>query len=186
MQAAPSFPSSFPHIFGSRVDVPCLIPCAIDQDPYFRMTRDVAPKLGLRKPALIHSKFFPALKGKTGKMSASDASTSIYVTDTAKMIKKKVNKHAFSGGKETLEEHRRLGADLDVDIPYQWLRFFLEDDDELQTIAVEYKAGRMLSGEVKARLIEVLTTMCTRHQEKRAEATDDVVRSFMAVRPLEF
>ena len=31
VQAAPSFPSSFPHIFGDRVDVPCLIPCAIDQ-----------------------------------------------------------------------------------------------------------------------------------------------------------
>ena len=31
VQAAPSFPSSFPHIFGERVDIPCLIPCAIDQ-----------------------------------------------------------------------------------------------------------------------------------------------------------
>lgn len=31
VQAAPSFPSSFPHIFGKRVDIPCLIPCAIDQ-----------------------------------------------------------------------------------------------------------------------------------------------------------
>jgi hypothetical protein len=26
----------FPHIFGNRKDVRCLIPCAIDQDPYFR------------------------------------------------------------------------------------------------------------------------------------------------------
>jgi tryptophanyl-tRNA synthetase len=31
IQAAPSFSNSFPHIFGNRVDVPCLIPCAIDQ-----------------------------------------------------------------------------------------------------------------------------------------------------------
>lgn len=36
VQAAPSFPCVFPHIFGSRKDVRCLIPCAIDQDPYFR------------------------------------------------------------------------------------------------------------------------------------------------------
>jgi hypothetical protein len=36
VQAAPSFPGCFPHIFGERRDVRCLIPCAIDQDPYFR------------------------------------------------------------------------------------------------------------------------------------------------------
>jgi tryptophanyl-tRNA synthetase len=36
VQAAPSFPCVFPHIFGDRRDVRCLIPCAIDQDPYFR------------------------------------------------------------------------------------------------------------------------------------------------------
>lgn len=32
------------------------------QDPYFRMTRDVAPRLGQCKPALIESRFFPALQ----------------------------------------------------------------------------------------------------------------------------
>lgn len=39
VQAAPSFPGVFPHIFGDRKDVRCLIPCAIDQDPYFRYSR---------------------------------------------------------------------------------------------------------------------------------------------------
>ena len=62
IQAAPAFSNSFPHIFGKRKDLRCLIPCAIDQDPYFRMTRDVAPKLGHHKPALLMSKFFPALQ----------------------------------------------------------------------------------------------------------------------------
>lgn len=31
IQAAPSFPDSFPHIFAGRRDIQCLIPCAIDQ-----------------------------------------------------------------------------------------------------------------------------------------------------------
>lgn len=45
----------------------CLIPCAIDQDPYFRMTRDAAPRLGHLKTALIESRFFPALQvGRVG------------------------------------------------------------------------------------------------------------------------
>jgi tryptophanyl-tRNA synthetase len=43
VQAAPSFPTSFPHMFGTRRDIRCLIPCAIDQDPYFRMTRCQGP-----------------------------------------------------------------------------------------------------------------------------------------------
>ena len=32
------------------------------QDPYFRMARDVAPRIGYQKPALIESSFFPALQ----------------------------------------------------------------------------------------------------------------------------
>lgn len=31
IQAAPSFSNSFPHMFGTRKDIMCLIPCAIDQ-----------------------------------------------------------------------------------------------------------------------------------------------------------
>lgn len=89
-QAAPSFSTTFPFIFGENSKVPCLIPCAIDQDPYFRMTRDVAPRLKMPKPALIHSMFFPALQGAKSKMSASDANSAIFLTDTPKQIKTKV------------------------------------------------------------------------------------------------
>lgn len=71
IQAAPSFPDSFPHLFGPGKKLRCLIPCAIDQDPYFRMTRDVAPKIKGHKPALIESRFFPALKGDTGATRAA-------------------------------------------------------------------------------------------------------------------
>ena len=54
------------------------------------MTRDVAPRIGHHKPALIESRFFPALQGISGKMSASDTSTAIYVRDTPKEIDTKV------------------------------------------------------------------------------------------------
>lgn len=134
IQAAPSFSTSFPHIFGSKGDIPCLIPCAIDQDPYFRLTRDIAPKLKYPKPALIHSKFFPALQGPQTKMSASDANSSIFMTDKPNQIKTKINKHGFSGGRETEDEHRRLGGDTEVDVAYQYLTFFLDDDDELERL----------------------------------------------------
>jgi tryptophanyl-tRNA synthetase len=55
-----------------------------------------------------------------------------------------------------VEEHRRLGADLSIDIPYQYLTFFLEDDDKLEEIRVKYSKGEMLTGEVKNVLIECI------------------------------
>ena len=54
------------------------------QDAYFRMTRDVAPRLGYLKPSLIHCKFFPPLQGRVGKMSGSAANSAVYLTDSAK------------------------------------------------------------------------------------------------------
>ena len=184
VQAAPAFSDSFPHIFGAAKGIRCLIPCAIDQDPYFRMTRDVAPKLGHAKPALIEARFFPALQGDAGKMSASDPNSAIFVTDTPAQIKKKINKYAFSGGRATVEEHRALGADLAVDVPWAWLQFFMADDARLREIGEAYGRGAMLSGEVKAELIGVVTALVTSHQARRAAVTDEVARAFTGVRPM--
>ncbi|RDD44842.1 Tryptophan--tRNA ligase, cytoplasmic [Trichoplax sp. H2] len=186
IQAAPSFSASFPQIFGNAKNVKCLIPCAIDQDPYFRMTRDVAPRLGFVKPALIHSQFLPALQGAQTKMSASDLNSSIYLSDTPNMIKKKINKYAYSGGRDTIEEHRKYGGDCSVDISYQFLKFFLEDDDELAKIEKEYSSGEMLSGELKKRLIQILQGIVKTHQEKRSQITDDIAREFMRPRKLKY
>lgn len=61
------------------------------QDPYFRMTRDVVPKLNYHKPALVHATFIPALQGASTKMSASESNSAIFLTDTPKQIKNKVN-----------------------------------------------------------------------------------------------
>jgi len=184
IQAAPSFSNAFPHIFKPGSNVFCLIPQAIDQDPYFRMTRDVAPKLRYHKPALIHSKFFTALQGPNSKMSASIPSSGVFLDDTAAQIKKKINKHAFSGGRDSAEEQRQFGANLECDVPYQWLTFFLEDDERLQQIAEDYSSGRMMTGEIKAIAIECVQEVVAHHQQERAKVSDEVVRHYMAIRPL--
>ncbi|XP_035891020.1 tryptophan--tRNA ligase, cytoplasmic [Anopheles stephensi] len=184
-QAAPAFSTTFPFIFG--VDkLPVLIPCAIDQDPYFRMTRDVSPRLGFPKPALIHSSFFPALQGARTKMSASDTNSAVFLTDTAKQIKTKINKHAFSGGRPTLEEHRELGGNTDIDVSFQLLRFFLEDDAELERIRVAYGKGELLSGEIKKIAIDTLQPIVAEHQNRRKEVTDEVLNLFLTPRKLNY
>jgi len=53
-------------------------------------------------------------------------------------------------------------------------------------IGEKYRTGVMLTGEVKQRLIDVLTPMVLEHQRRRAAVTDDTVQTFMAVRPLDF
>jgi len=45
-----------------------------------------------------------------------------------------INKYAFSGGRDTVEDHRKYGGDVTVDIAYQYLTFFLEDDEKLAQI----------------------------------------------------
>jgi tryptophanyl-tRNA synthetase len=89
-------------------------------------------------------------------MGGANVDSCILLTDTPQMVSDKINKYAKSGGGATLEEHRSKGADLNVDIPYQWLRFFLEDDEELLRIGTSYKKGEMTTGEIKAILIKVI------------------------------
>ena len=96
-------------------NLPVLIPLGVDQDPHFRITRDVAPKIGKPKPALIHNIMIPALSGPGGKMSASSENETIYTTDSPDVVKKKINKYAFSGGQPDIEEHRKKGGNPDID-----------------------------------------------------------------------
>ncbi|XP_062591645.1 tryptophan--tRNA ligase, cytoplasmic-like [Saccostrea cucullata] len=186
IQAAPSFSCMFPEIFNGRSDIPCLIPCAIDQDPYFRMTRDVAPRMGCLKPALIHSTFFPALQGAQTKMSASDPNSSIFVTDTDQEIKDKINKYAFSGGGATVEEHKTKGGNCEVDVSYQYLTFFMEDDQRLEEIRMAYTSGELMTGSLKKELIDILQKMVGEHRQRREAVTDEIVRQFMKPRKLKY
>jgi tryptophanyl-tRNA synthetase len=180
MQCAPAFSQSFPFIFGDK-KVKCLVPMAIDQAPYFRMARDFAKKnKQFLKPATIHSKFLVALEGIVTKMSTTGSSVTIFLTDTEKKIRKKINKYGFSGGKETLEEHRRVGGNLNVDVAYQYLIYFEPNDDVLNKIAKEYSSGHLLSGQIKKMAADAITKSVLEHQRKRAIVTKDVIDSFFS------
>lgn len=86
----------------------------------------------------------------------------------------------MSGGQQTVEEHRKLGANLDIDVSVEYLEFFLEDDEQLAEIKQKYQSGEMLTGEVKKVLIEVLQKFVKEFQEARAKITDDDVANFMS------
>ena len=162
-------------------DLPVLIPLGVDQDPHFRITRDVAPKIGKPKPALIHNIMIPALTGPGGKMSASDEKSTIYTTDSPEVVKKKINKYGFSGGQADIEKHRELGGNPDIDVSFQYLRIFFEQDDEkLKKIYEDYKSGKMLTGELKAILIEKINSFLKIHQQKREEAKKNLSKFLLS------
>jgi len=156
----------------------CLIPCAIDQDNYWRIQRDVAEGLGYHKTAAIHSRFLPPLQGVKGKMSSSGgAETAIFLTDDEKTVKKKINKYAFSGGQPTVEDHRKLGGNPDIDVPFQWLRILFEPDDaRLAEIEADYRSGKLLTGEMKQMLIERTNDFLAEHREGKGRAEREVER----------
>ncbi|CAL6081795.1 Tryptophanyl-tRNA_synthetase [Hexamita inflata] len=154
----------------------CLIPSGYEQDPYFRLARDQAPKLGMPKPSTIYNSFIPALRGCDSKMSASDPSNAVYMTDSAAEIKRKINKYAYSGGKATVEEQRQFGANIDIDVSIKYLEVFMDNDEKLNEIKTKYAKGEMLTGEVKAALITELQQVVKAHQERRATITDDFIR----------
>jgi tryptophanyl-tRNA synthetase len=154
-------------------NVPALIPAAIDQDPYWRITRDIAPKLGYFKPAQIHSRFLPGL-GVGGKMSASEPETAIFTIDPPDVVKRKVW-NAFTGGKGTLAEQRKTGANPDVCSVYQYFLFLFEEDDKkLLEREKQCKTGKMLCGDCKKELTERINKFLSEHQKKREQAKNSL------------
>ncbi len=145
MQIVPAFILS--AITGKNIR--CLIPYAIDQDPYFRVSRDVLPKLGYYKPSAIISKFLPSLQGQNGKMSSSIKGSAIFLDDDEDSVKRKMMKYAFSGGKDTVAEQRKYGANPDVDFAFNAYAMFEDDPAKIRQVYDDYKSGRMLSGEMK-------------------------------------
>ncbi len=173
MQAATAFLPS--ELKGKNI--PCLIPCAIDQDPHFRVTRDIADKIGYFKPALIHCKMLPSLAG-SDKMSASVSSSAIYTTDTPKQIKKKIGS-AFTGGCVSVEEQREKGGDPDVCAVYQYLYYFFDwDDGSLNDRKAKCRSGELLCGHCKQYLTQKVTDFIVDHQEKREKAKE-LVEEYM-------
>ncbi|MEM7819523.1 MAG: tryptophan--tRNA ligase [Candidatus Aenigmatarchaeota archaeon] len=166
MQSVPAF---LPSIKKGK-NIPCLIPHAIDQDPHFRISRDILPKLGFYKPAAIHCMFLPSLHGPGSKMSASDPYSAIFTTDPPDLARKKIMK-AFSGGAGTLKEHKEKGGNPDIDVACQYLLYmFEEDDDKIKEIFSGYRNGSITSGEVKNILADKVEKFLKEHQKKREEA----------------
>jgi tryptophanyl-tRNA synthetase len=170
MQSAPAF---LPSVQAGK-NIPVLIPQAIDQDPHFRVTRDIAPKLGFYKPAAIHCSFLPSLAG-SDKMSASKPETTIYTTDEPKVAHKKVLS-AFTGGRVSIEEQKKMGGVPNICSIFQYYYYLFEEDHEkLNEREQKCVRGEIMCGECKQDLADRVVRFLEKHQEKREKAKDKVL-----------
>jgi tryptophanyl-tRNA synthetase len=152
--------------------VPCLIPCGIDQDPHFRITRDIAEPLGYPKPSLVHGQILPGLLG--GKMSSggNEKDNALFLNDPPKEIDRKV-RNAFTGGRATAEEQRRIGAVPEIcSIWALWRTQFARDDPEFERVTADCRSGAMLCGECKGKLLERIHPFFAAHAERREKARE--------------
>lgn len=178
IQAAPCF---LPSIIEGRA-TPVLIPAAIDQDPYWRMTRDVAERMGYYKPAQIHSKFIPSL-GLLGKMSSSKPQTAILTSDEPETIEKKVST-AFTGGQATVALQRQLGGNA-IGCPVFWyLRYFFDTEKQSDERLLKCKSGNLLCGECKSDLAKESKSFIIDFKKRREKAKDAIPKFTYDGKPL--
>jgi tryptophanyl-tRNA synthetase len=172
IQAAPCF---LPSIIENK-PTPVLIPAAIDQDPYWRVTRDVAERMGYYKPAQIHSKFLPGL-GMVGKMSSSKPETALFTIDDPEVIDRKVSA-AFTGGQATVALQRQLGGNA-LGCPVFWyLRYLFDTERQSDERLLKCRSGNLLCGECKSDLSKESQNFLGEFR-KRREKAKDVIAEFM-------
>lgn len=164
IQAVPAFLLSV--LKGEKLR--CLIPYGIDQDPHFKLARDVLPKLGYFKPSSIISKFIPSLQGN-GKMSSSDSNSVISLNDSRNTVKRKLMKYAFSGGRDTAEEQRKYGGNPDIDFSFNIYRILEKDQSKVLSVYKSYKGGEMLSGELKSMAADKISDFLEELRSRRDE-----------------
>ena len=174
-QAVPAFLKSVEK----GKNVPCLIPLGIDQDVHFRVARNAIDKLGYYKPAIIHSKFLPSLKGGP-KMSSSDPDNTIYLSDAPDVVTKKVNK-AITGQQSTIELQKKFGGDPDKCAVCQYNKYLFEPNDEkLEAIFEGERSGTLLAGEHKKDLANKINKFLEDHNKKK-EKLRGKLDSFMLI-----
>ena len=132
--------------------------------------------MGLLAPSSTYHRFAVGMTGE--KMSSSKPKTTLFLSDDLASVEKKIKK-SFSGGQSTLEEHRRIGGNPDIDVAYQYMMYFFEEDDNyLAEINQGYRSGKILAGEMKQLCIERATDWLSDLKEKRDSTAHEVQRFF--------
>ena len=180
-QAGDILMPQLPELGGPK---PVLVPVGADQDPHVRLARDLAARYhdeyGFVPPSAVYHRLMLSLNG-SDKMSKRSADSLLTLDDTAKDAARKIST-AFTGGRDTVEEQRRLGAQADICPVYDLYRFhFATDDEHVKRVYRECTKGQRLCGECKQEVIGLVKNFLEAHRKKREsllpEAKELMVKS---------
>ncbi|MBS7653721.1 MAG: tryptophan--tRNA ligase [Candidatus Bathyarchaeia archaeon] len=154
---------------------PTVVPVGVDQDPHIRFTRDLATrfygKYGFIPPSSTYHKLIKALDGGY-KMSKREPMSYFTLDEEPEVIAKKIF-YAFTGGRPTAEEQRKLGGNPEICPIYDlYLFHFSEDDKDIVDLYNNCKCGNILCGEDKAHLTGIVTKFVREHQRKKSQYID--------------
>ncbi|MBW3002097.1 tryptophan--tRNA ligase [Candidatus Woesearchaeota archaeon] len=157
--------------------MPGIIPIGIDQDPHIRLARDVVSRVkskhGFVPVSSIYHKFTPSLDGAI-KMSKSRPSGNIDLPEDIKEVTKKL-KRAKTGGRETVDEQRKIGGQPEQCMIFEMFKqHLIEDDKELDKIFQNCKTGKILCGEDKQKACELMTEFMEDFEAKLKKAKKGV------------
>ncbi len=172
-QAGDILMPQLPELGGPK---PVLVPVGADQDPHIRLSRDLASRYheeyGFVPPSAIYHRLMLSLEG-SDKMSKRSAETLLTLDDGVKDASRKIST-AFTGGRDTVEEQRRLGANPDICPVFDLYRFhFARDDEHVERVRRECKGGTRLCGECKQEAIALVKEFLSEHQKKRESMLGD-------------
>ncbi len=150
--------------FGGPKNV--LVPVGIDQDPHIRLSRDLAFKQRLVLPSATYHKFVMNLKGEA-KMSKRDPDSMIWLSEDLQSVRKKVSK-ALTGGKETADEQKKSGGDISKCAIFELCKTHFEiQDEQLKSRYDRCTSGKMLCGECKKEVNDLVLQWFEKHQDMR-------------------
>ena len=182
----------------SKLDYPCYIGCAVNGDIYseyipsitkdsscliinqinkanrYMLCFDASEKMQFNAPSLLAYKIVPQLTGSLQEDCFSDTEHTLLSADDSKLLRKKIMKHSLSGsrGNGSLEDHKKLGGDVEADISCQYLKYIEFDDNKLKENIEKFGKGELSCGEIKEVLYQVLNTIFMEVKKNIVQETD--------------
>jgi tryptophanyl-tRNA synthetase len=154
---------------------PTVVPVGVDQDPHLRLTRDLANKFHRKYNFILPSStLHKIMKGLDGSPKMSKRAPLSYFTlhERPESIAKKISE-AFTGGRPTVEEQRKIGGIPEICPIYELCMYqFVEDDDQIIKVYHDCRSGRLLCGEHKDQATEIVLNFVKDHRRKRRKFVD--------------
>ncbi len=163
IQAADILLPQEPEFDGKKFTV---TPIGIDQDPHLRLARDIAEKFGYIKPTTFHIKYLPGLRG--GKMSKSRPGSALFLDEKPETAAKYAM-NTLTGGRNTIEEQRRLGGEYDKCIVAEYMAAHFNTDVQIAERRRKCLGGKLLCGECKGELTCAIKKFLTEFQARVAK-----------------